>query len=127
MRLITARSLLVILLVLMLAAGVIASSGGPPPENSAGESTVLSGCNCHGVGAPANGASSTEVVISISGVPHSYAVDEAYEFIIKVEHSSNTVGGFLLSSGGIGTFSWDEGVDIRPADGSDDPKSATTR
>jgi|TARA_B100000315_G_scaffold251982_1_gene287798 hypothetical protein len=126
MRLITARSLLVILLVLMLSAGALASSGGPPPENSAGESTVISGCNCHGVGAPANGGTSTEVVVSISGVPHSYDVDQAYEFSIKVEHSSNTAGGFMLSSGGSGTFSWADGVDIRPADGSDDPKSATT-
>ena len=126
MRLITARSLLVILLALMLSVGALASSGGPPPENSAGESTVISGCNCHGVGAPANGGTSTEVVVSISGVPHSYDVDQAYEFSIKVEHSSNTAGGFMLSSGGSGTFSWADGVDIRPADGSDDPKSATT-
>tara|TARA_B100001750_G_scaffold186092_1_gene155224 strand:- start:440 stop:1534 length:1095 start_codon:yes stop_codon:yes gene_type:complete len=126
MRLISARSVLVIFLVLMLSVQVLASSGGPPPENSKGESTVLSGCTCHGVGAPANGVASTEVVVSISGVPHSYDVDTPYELTITVEHSSNTAGGFILSSGGLGTFSWGEDANIRPADGSNDSKSATS-
>ncbi len=126
MRFVSPRSLLVIFLVLMLSVQVLASSGGPPPENSMGESTVLSGCTCHGVGAPANGGVSTEVVVSISGVPHSYDAGTSYEFTINVEHASNTAGGFLLSSAGLGTFSWSDDMEIRPADGSDDPKSATT-
>tara|TARA_B100001750_G_scaffold129319_1_gene102805 strand:+ start:3862 stop:4908 length:1047 start_codon:yes stop_codon:yes gene_type:complete len=126
MRLVSPRSLLVIFLVLMLSVQVLASSGGPPPENSAGESTVLSGCNCHGVGAPTNGGVSTDVVVSISGVPHSYEAGLQYELTITIGHASNTAGGFLLSSEGLGTFSWSDDVGIRPADGSEDPKSATS-
>ena len=127
MRLITARPLLVIFLALMLSAQVLASSGGPPESNMSGESTILSGCNCHGSQAPSAASSpSTEVVVSISGVPHSYNVSTPYVFTIKVEHSSNTAGGFMLSSGGTGTFSWAEGDSIRPFDGSSDSKTATS-
>lgn len=126
MRLISARTIIVTSLVLMLAAQALASSGGPPPENSAGESTVQSGCNCHGVGAPSAGTPSTAVIVSISGVPHAYDVGASYEMTISIEHSSNTAGGFILSSSGIGTFSWQDGQNIRPIDGSEDPKSATS-
>lgn len=121
------RSLLVISLVLLLAAQVLASSGGPPESNMTGESTILTGCNCHGSAAPsAASGPSTEVVVSVSGVPSAYQVDTAYDLIIKVEHSSNTAGGFMLSSSGLGTFSWGDGVDIRPAEGNDDPESSSS-
>jgi len=110
----------------MLAAQALASSGGPPSENASGDSTIVAGCNCHGVGAPDNGVPSTEVIVSIGGVPHAYNVSESYELTITIEHSSNTAGGFMLSSGGIGTFSWIEGLNIRPNVDSDDAKTATS-
>jgi hypothetical protein len=113
-------------LLLMLGGGALASSGGPPESNAAGDSTATYGCTCHGAGAPTAGIPSTEVVVSISGVPHSYDNGTAYNFTIKVQHSSNTDGGFLLSSGGVGTFSWADDLDIRPADGSGEPTSATS-
>ena len=113
-------------LLLMLGGGALASSGGPPESNAGGDSTAEYGCTCHGSGAPTQGAPSTEVVVSISGVPHSYDADTAYEFTITIQHSSNTGGGFLLSSGGVGTFSWSDDIDIRPADGSGEPSSATS-
>ena len=112
-------------LLLMLVGSALAYSAGPPESNAAGDSTATYGCTCHGAGAPPVGTPSTEVVVSISGVPHSYDNGTAYNFTIKVQHSSNTDGGFLLSSGGVGTFSWLEGAGIRPADGSDEPTSAT--
>ena len=112
-------------LLLMLVGSALAYSAGPPESNAAGDSTATYGCTCHGAGAPPVGTPSTEVVVSISGVPHSYDNGTVYNFTIKVQHSSNTDGGFLLSSGGFGTFSWLEGAGIRPADGSDEPTSAT--
>ncbi|PXF23902.1 MAG: hypothetical protein CXX72_00530 [Methanobacteriota archaeon] len=114
-------------LLLMLVGSALAYSAGPPESNNAaGDSTATYGCTCHGAGAPSAGTPSTEVVVSISGVPHSYDNGTAYNFTIKVQHSSNTAGGFLLSSGGVGTFSWTDDDDIRPADGSDEPTSANS-
>lgn len=127
MRAYATRSLLVISLILLLTAQVLASSGGPPDLNMSGESTVLNGCNCHGSAAPsAPSGPSTDVVVSISGVPSAYQVDTAYNLTIKVEHSSNTAGGFLLSSNSVGTFSWEDGVDVRPAEGNEDPESSSS-
>ncbi len=114
-------------LLLMLGGSVLAYSAGPPESNNAaGDSTATYGCTCHGAGAPSAGTPSTEVVVSISGVPHSYDNGTAYNFTIKVQHSSNTAGGFLLSSGGVGIFSWTDDDDIRPAAGSDEPTSANS-
>ena len=125
MRFDSTRLLLVSALVLMLATHALASSGGPPESNMSGDSTVLNGCNCHGSAAPgAASGPSTEVVVSVSGVPHAYELGAAYELTIKVEHSSNTAGGFMMSSGGQGTFSWADNQSVRPAAGSDDPASA---
>jgi hypothetical protein len=125
MRFDSTRLLLVSALVLMLATHALASSGGPPESNMSGDSSVLNGCNCHGSAAPgAASGPSTEVVVSVAGVPHAYEVGAAYELTIKVEHSSNTAGGFMLSSGGQGTFSWAEDQSVRPAVGSNDSASA---
>ncbi len=126
MRISASRGLVAFTLVMLLSAHALASSGGPPETNSVGESTVVSGCTCHGVGAPVNGAPSTEVVVKIQGVPHSYQVDSSYEFTITLTHASHNAGGFMLSSGGVGIFSWAEGSDIRPFDGSEDSKTATS-
>ncbi len=51
------------ILALLLVAPVIANPNGPPWKNGA-DLVVDTGCTCHGDGAP-----STEVVVSISGVP----------------------------------------------------------
>ena len=125
MRLTSTHSVIAFLLILMLSAQALASSSGPPESNMSGESTILSGCNCHGSLAPSSPSPpSTDVVLSISGVPHSYLVNETYDFTISIQHASNTAGGFMLSSGNVGTFSWSEGLEVRPADGSSDPKSS---
>ena len=77
------RLLLVGLLALLFAAPALGMPGGPPWKN--GDSLVVeSGCSCHGDGVP-----STEVVVSISGVPRSYTLDETYTFTVTLQHASN--------------------------------------
>ena len=60
---------------------------------------IDTGCTCHGGGAP-----STEVVVSVSGVPRAYNLSETYEFTISLQHASNDGGGFLFWDEGIGTL-----------------------
>ena len=66
--------LLILILTVLLVAPVLANPGGPPWENSNGL-IVENGCSCHGDGAP-----STAVVVSISGVPRSYEISNTYTF-----------------------------------------------
>ena len=82
--------LIIAILGLLLIAPVIANPNGPPWQNGS-DMVIDTGCTCHGDGAP-----STEVVVSISGVPRSYAIGESYDFTITLQHASNEDGGFLL-------------------------------
>ena len=82
--------LVITILALLLIAPVIANPNGPPWKNGS-DLVVDTGCTCHGDGAP-----STDVVVSISGVPRSYSIGESYEFTITLQHASNEDGGFLL-------------------------------
>ena len=103
------RSLLILLLAVCLIAPVIANPNGPPWENSQGDLTVEGGCTCHGVGGPVNGQPSTEVVVSIAGVPRSYDIGASYDFVITLQHASYGDGGFMLWSYGVGTLVAGEG------------------
>ena len=52
---------------------------------------------------------STEVVVSISGIPRSYDVGASYDFVINLQHASYDNGGFMLWSYGVGTLTSGEG------------------
>ena len=92
----------------MLVAPVLGNPNGPPWDNG-GNLVIETGCTCHGGGAP-----STEVVVSVSGVPRAYNVSETYEFVISLQHASNSGGGFLFWDGDIGTLTPGEGSQSVP-------------
>ena len=96
------------ILALLLIAPVIANPNGPPWKNGA-DLVVDTGCTCHGDGAP-----STEVVVSISGVPRSYSIGETYEFTISLQHASNEQGGYLIWDYNAGTLIPGEGSQTVP-------------
>ena len=95
--------LIIVILALLLIAPVIANPNGPPWENGS-DMVIDTGCTCHGDGAP-----STEVVVSISGVPRSYSIGETYDLTISLQHASNENGGFLLWDYNSGTLTPGEG------------------
>ena len=100
------RLLMVGLMVLLFAAPALGMPGGPPWKN--GDSLVVeTGCTCHGDGVP-----STEVVVSISGVPRSYTLDETYTFTVSLQHASNDAGGFMIWDYNMGTLTPGEGSSI---------------
>ncbi len=124
------RLVVVVLLLSMIAAPTVAYHQGPPLVDNNGNPTAIYGCTCHGVGGPLNGQPSDRAVVSVSGVPIQYEIDVAYELTIKVQdantlagESGNVAGGFLMSSGDVGTFTWTEEYDIRPASGTTDEDS----
>ncbi len=100
--------LIIVILALLLVAPVIANPNGPPWENGS-DMVIDTGCTCHGDGAP-----STEVVVSISGVPRSYSIGETYDFTISLQHASNENGGYLLWDYNSGTLTPGEGSQTVP-------------
>ena len=91
------------LLALLLIAPALAMPGGPPWKS--GENLVVeTGCSCHGDGAPSN-----SVVVSISGVPRSYTIDQSYDFTISLQHASNSDGGYMIWDYNKGTLTPGEG------------------
>ena len=98
------RLLVIGLMALLFIAPALAMPGGPPWKS--GEDLIVeTGCSCHGDGAPSN-----SVVVSISGVPRSYTVDQSYNFTISLQHASNSEGGFMI---------WDYNMgSLTPGDGS---------
>jgi len=109
-----------LLLILLTVAPAMGYSDGPPTMVD-GEEVVKVGCTCHGGGVP-----SSDTIVSVSGVPHAYAANASYVMTITVEHLSNSLAGFMLSSGGVGVFSWDEDANIRPEADSGEDKSSTS-
>ncbi len=103
--------LIIALLALLFIAPVLANPGGPPWKN--GDDFIInSGCTCHGDGAP-----STEVVVSISGVPRSYELGATYDFTISLQHANNENGGYMIWDYNVGTLVPGEGsktVDDEP-------------
>ena len=100
--------LIIVILGLLLVAPVIANPNGPPWQNGS-DLVIDTGCTCHGDGAP-----STEVVVSISGVPRSYSIGETYDFTISLQHASNENGGYLLWDYNSGTLTPGEGSQTVP-------------
>ena len=94
----------ILIFTLLFSAPVLGYPDGPPWMNN-GDIIAETGCTCHGGGGP-----STEVVISISGIPRSYNVSEEYTFTISLNHASNAEGGYVL-------YSYDQGV-LSPGEGS---------
>ena len=92
------RGLVLLLVAMLVAMPALANPNGPPWENGGGL-TVESGCTCHGDGDP-----STAVVVSISGVPRSYAVGAEYSFTISLGHAEYGEGGYMLWDYGAGTL-----------------------
>ena len=102
----------------LLALPAFGMSNGPAALNGNEESTVKYGCSCHN-----NGAPSERVIVMITGVPVMYETDVSYSLTITVADSltlsggdGNTKAGFLLSSGGVGVFSWSDDQDLRQAE-----------
>ena len=121
----TVRAALCMLLVGLLAVPAFGMSGGPGALNSEDELTVKYGCTCHNLGSPSDRA-----VVMVTGVPVMYDIGGVYQLTIRVADSvtlsggdGNTKAGFLMSSGGVGTFSWAEDQGIRRADGAADDVS----
>ena len=101
----------IFMLAFMLVTPVLAYSEGPPWIND-NKLVLDTGCTCHGGGAP-----STEVVVSISGVPRAYNLSETYTFTITLQHSTNAEGGYMLWDDGAGTLIPGEGSksnDVEP-------------
>ena len=130
MKRIFVRLSVLIFLFSILATPSVAYHLGPPLEDNNGNPVAAYGCTCHGLGGPLNGQPSDRAIVSVSGVPIQYDVDVTYNFTILVQdantlagESGNVAGGFLMTSGNIGTFSWDENEDIRAAVGTPDEES----
>ena len=100
--------LIIGILALLLIAPVIANPNGPPWKNGS-DLVIDTGCTCHGDGAP-----STEVVVSISGVPRSYSVGASYDFTITLQHASNEAGGYLIWDYNSGILTPGEGSQTVP-------------
>ncbi len=99
---------------------------GPPTDDKGdgtGEPTYKVGCTCHN-----GGSDSPRLFIEVSGVPYVYNSSESYELTITLTDTGgeNTKGGFMLSTEGIGVFSWDEGDLIRPLKDSGESKDNTS-
>lgn len=112
------RVFTILLVLSIMSIPAMGMSSGPGYENSDGDPTVKYGCSCHN-----NGAASTRAVVMVTGVPVMYEIDQSYDMTIKVADSltlsggdGNTEGGFLMTSDGIGKFSWSEDEDIREAE-----------
>tara|TARA_B100000886_G_scaffold16943_1_gene10776 strand:- start:24 stop:1076 length:1053 start_codon:yes stop_codon:yes gene_type:complete len=112
------RVFTILLVLSIMSIPAMGMSSGPGYENSDGDPTVKYGCSCHN-----NGAASTRAVVMVTGVPVMYEIDQSYDMTIKVADSltlsggdGNTEGGFLMTSDGIGKFSWPEDEDIREAE-----------
>jgi hypothetical protein len=118
-RVLTRLAIGLVLLLLTVAPAMGYSTG--PPTMEDGEEVVKAGCTCHGNGVPSN-----VTIISISGVPHAYAANASYALTVSISHSTNYEGGFMLSGGGVGVFSWDEEQNIRPEADSGEDSAATS-
>ncbi len=104
--------LLVATLALMLAAPVLGNSQGPPWLHN-DRIVVEEGCSCHGAG----GAPSSEVILSISGVPRVYETGQTYDMVISLAHQSYVSGGYMIWDYEAGNFTPGEGSKYVPDSG----------
>jgi len=71
------------------------------------------GCSCHGAG----GSPSSEIILSVSGVPRTYEAGETYNLTISLTHVSYNTGGFMIWDYEAGTFDVSEGTKVVPESG----------
>ena len=73
-------------LAILMAGNTFGLSGGPPWTLNDGRLVIEEGCTCHGVGGglTTNGSPTSQVTISISGVPRSYEPNTTYDLIINL-------------------------------------------
>ena len=116
----TVRFAVVLALLTMTLAPAMGYSDGPPTEEG-DQLVVQAGCTCHGDNKP-----SSDLLMKVSGVPHAYEPGVAYTMTLELADPTNTEGGFMLSSGGDGVFSWDAAELIRPEKDSGESASETT-
>ena len=98
-------SLLLVVFVLLVGPSMSNPTGPPGLQND--QLTADIGCTCHGDGLP-----STEVLVQISGVPESYALDGEYTFLISGDAMDSTAAGFILTDYGVGNFTWSDDLNI---------------
>ena len=118
MRAALTKTAVCLVILALMAIPALGMSGGPAALNGYDEPTVKYGCSCHN-----NNATSDRAVVMITGVPVMYDADTSYPLTVTVADSvtlsggdGNTKAGFLLSSEGVGTFSWSDDQEIRQAE-----------
>lgn len=104
--------LLVATLAIMMAAPAYGNSQGPPWMHN-DRIIPEEGCSCHGAG----GSPSSEIILSISGVPRTYETGETYNLTIKLTHASYSSGGFMIWDYAAGTFAVSDGTKEVPDSG----------
>ena len=104
--------LLVATLALMMAAPVYGNSQGPPWMHN-DRIIPEEGCSCHGAG----GSPSSEIILSVSGVPRTYETGETYNLTISLTHVSYNIGGFMIWDYEAGTFAVSDGTKVVPDSG----------
>lgn len=114
------RTAIALFTICLLSLPALGNSGGPPYLNGDGNPTAEYGCSCHN-----NGQISERAVVMVTGVPIQYATSEIYDFTIQVADShtlagddGNTQAGFVITSGDVGTFTWQEDQELRIAEDS---------
>ena len=96
---------LVLTLAVLLVGPAIGLPNAPPWEHN-NRIVPEEGCSCHGeLNKP-----SSEIILSISGVPRAYEPGETYNFTVSLQHTTYTYGGFMIWDYGSGNFSVDEGT-----------------
>lgn len=95
-----------------MAAPAYGNSQGPPWMHN-DRIIPEEGCSCHGAG----GSPSSEIILSISGVPRTYETGETYNLTIKLTHASYSSGGFMIWDYAAGTFAVSEGTKEVPDSG----------
>tara|TARA_B110000444_G_scaffold125664_1_gene118058 strand:+ start:3771 stop:4673 length:903 start_codon:yes stop_codon:yes gene_type:complete len=96
----------------MMAAPAYGNSQGPPWMHN-DRIIPEEGCSCHGAG----GSPSSEIILSISGVPRTYETGETYNLTIKLTHASYSSGGFMIWDYAAGTFAVSDGTKEVPDSG----------
>lgn len=104
--------LLVGTLALLLAAPAFGNSQGPPWLHN-DRILVEEGCSCHGAG----GSPSSEIILSVTGVPRFYNISETYSMTISLAHQSYIAGGYMIWDYGDGVFTPGDGSKIVPDSG----------
>lgn len=120
---ISIRFAVLLSLLLLLAGPGMAMHLGPPSDNNgdgSGDPTWRVGCTCH------SSSPNTGTLVKLAGAPHAYETGQSYTMTLTLEHASNSVGGFFLSTEGMGSFSWTEDQIIRPEKDSGEEATATT-